>query len=142
MTWRTNLHLTMGYALLMERADPNTERRELPRVSAEGFQVDLRPQGRLARMQAQAVDFNRYGIAVVTTTALKERKKVYVTLRLGDLQLDSLVGVVHNCCQHEGGFRCGIRFKTHAELQTDRALVESLLTSMEQLASALEPSSA
>lgn len=122
----------------MVLADPKTERRELSRVNAEGFQVELRIQGRLARLQAQAVDFNRYGIAVVTESPLKERKKVYVTLRFGDLQLDNLIGVVHNCCQHQGGFRCGIRFKTHAELQTDRALVEALLTSMEDMARTLE----
>ena len=126
----------------MVLAVPTNERRELSRVNAESFQVELRPQGRLARVRAQPVDFNRHGIGVVTTAPLKERKNVYLKLRLGDLQLDNLIGVVHNCSQHEGGFRCGIRFKIHAELQTDRVLVETLLTSMEDLARTLEASEA
>ena len=121
----------------MRVANLSKERRELSRFSADGFEVDIRPRGRLARLRARAVDFNRHGIAVVTTSPLKERKSVYVTLQVGDLRLDNLVGVVHNCCQQDGGFRSGIRFRTQAELQTDRFLVETILGRMEDLARTL-----
>jgi len=123
----------------MVPANPPQERRALSRFSVTGFAVDIRIQGRLARLRAEAVDFNRHGMAVLTETPLKERKNVYLTLRVGDdLRLDNLHGVVHNCCTHEGRFRCGIRFRTHTALQTDKALVEAVLTRMEGVAMSQE----
>ena len=96
--------------------------------------MEIRLQGRLARLPAEALDFNRYGIAVLTEIPLKLHKAVYLTLRWGELRLDNLAGVVHNCCKHNQRFRCGIRFRVHAVLQTDRPVVEAMLTSMEALA--------
>jgi hypothetical protein len=118
----------------------NRDRRELPRISAEQIEVELRPQGRLARFRAQAVDFNRYGIAVLTEVPLKQQKTVYVTLRCGELRVDNLPGVVHNCCQQDQSFRSGIRFRIQAELKTDRPLLEALLTRLESTAPEVTPS--
>jgi len=118
----------------------NRDRRELPRIRADAIEVEVRPQGRLARMRARAVDFNRYGVAVLTEVPLKLQKTVYITLRCGDLRLDNLVGVVHNCCAQDQSYRSGIRFRIHAELKTDRPLVEAVLTSLESLAPKIIPS--
>ena len=94
----------------------------------------------MVRLRAQAVDFNRYGIAVLTDVALKLQKTVYISLRCGDLRLDNLAGVVHNCCTQEQSYRSGIQFRIHAELKTDRPLVEAILTSLETTALTVTPS--
>ena len=119
---------------------PNRDRRELPRIRADGIEVEVRPQGRLVRLQAQAVDFNRYGMAVLTDVPLKLQKTVYISLRCGDLRLDNLAGVVHNCCPQDQSYRSGIQFRIHAELKTDRPLVEALLTNLETSALKVTPS--
>ncbi len=119
---------------------PNRDRRELPRIRTDEIEVDVRPQGRLVRLRAQAVDFNRYGVAVLTDVPLKLQKTVYISLRCGDLRLDNLAGVVHNCCPQEHSYRSGIQFRIHAELKTDRPQVEALLTSLDSSSTSKAPS--
>ena len=47
----------------------NSDRRSLPRLPAERLQVGLRQRGRLTRTSVSVLDFNRFGIAVLSTTA-------------------------------------------------------------------------
>ncbi|MEZ5557409.1 MAG: hypothetical protein R3E86_02535 [Pseudomonadales bacterium] len=107
------------------------DRRSLPRLPSVGIEVGLRPKGRLTRLSARALDFNRFGIAVCTDEPLKQHRTVYVSLRCGTVRLDNLPGVVHNCTPQDGEFRSGIRFRTHDQLATDRQALEHSLLRLE-----------
>lgn len=107
------------------------ERRQRPRADGAQIDVALRPRGRLAALHAEAVDFNRHGMAVRTRQPLDKDRTVYLSLRCGDIRLDHLVGVVHNCVQRDGHYRSGIRFRPSSELQHDRRRVEVLLANLE-----------
>ncbi len=93
--------------------------------------VSLRPRGRLGSIEAEAVDFNRYGIGVITATPLDKDRTVYLRLCCGGMRLDNIVGVVHNCVRQSGGYRSGIRFRPSSELQQDSVEVESVLAGLE-----------
>jgi len=107
------------------------DRRRSSRVDGTGIAVALRPRGRLGAIAADAVDFNRHGIAVRTAMPLTKERLVFVNLRWGDLRLDNLVGVVHNCVRQGNMYRTGIRFRPSSELQRDRQLVEVALSGLE-----------
>jgi hypothetical protein len=113
-------------------SDLPTDRRRSERFDADGITVSLRPRGSLTAQSARAVDFNRHGIAVHTEQPLPKDRPVYLSLRCGELRLDNLVGVVHNCVRQGARFRSGIRFRPSSELQRDRRQVERLLESLEQ----------
>jgi len=107
------------------------DRRRAPRFDGSRISVALRPRGRLGAIAAQAVDFNRHGIAVHTAAPLTKDRLLYLTLRCGDLRLENLVGVVHNCVRQGGMYRSGIRFRPTSELQRDKQQVEQVLTAIE-----------
>lgn len=112
---------------MMNPAPPLLERRQELRLHGEGLSVTLRPRGRLSALAADAVDFNRHGIAVHTDQPLSKDRTVYLTLRCGNVRLDQLVGVVHNCVRQGRRYRSGIRFRPSSELQRDRVRVQELL---------------
>ena len=109
----------------------NSERRTLPRFAGQHLKVGLRQRGRLTRTPATVLDFNRFGIAVLIREPLAKEKQVFLTLRCGDLHLDNVIGVVHNCIVQEDGYRCGIQFRTRSDLQFDKDLVENALMHLE-----------
>lgn len=123
----------------MNVAQPPLERRREPRLQGEGLTVTLRPRGRLTALPADAVDFNRHGIAVRTDQPLGKDRTVYLTLRCGDIRLDHLVGVVHNCVRQGQRFRSGIRFRPSSGLQRDRIRVQELLGWLESSLVVQEP---
>lgn len=104
--------------------------------------VALRPRGRLGAIAAEAVDFSRHGIAVHTDQPLAKDRTIYLTLCCGEVRLDNLVGVVHNCVRQGGRYRSGIRFRPSSELQRDRAHVEHVLASLEASLTTQEQDSA
>lgn len=108
------------------------DRRSHHRFPGELLGVSLRLRGRLVAVQANAVDFNRHGVAVLTDAPLDKDRTVYVSLRCGELRLDHLVGVVHNCVRRGERYRSGIRFRPSSELQHDRLRVETLLGGLEE----------
>jgi len=110
---------------------PLDDRRRNPRLDGADIAVALRPRGRLGDIAAQAVDFNRHGIAVFTDQSLAKDRTIYVSLRCGEHRLDNLVGVVHNCVRQGGHYRSGIRFRPSSELQRDRMQVEEVLSCLE-----------
>jgi hypothetical protein len=110
---------------------PVDDRRRNPRLDGADIAVALRPRGRLGAIAAQAVDFNRHGIAVHTDQPLAKDRTIYLSLRCGQHRLDNLVGVVHNCVRQGGHYRSGIRFRPSSELQRDRMQVEELLVCLE-----------
>lgn len=55
--------------------------------------------------------------------SLAKHRTVFLSLRQGNLAVENLVGVVHNCTAHKRGYRLGIRFRTESELQLDPAQV-------------------
>lgn len=108
------------------------DRRDRQRLDAAPLAVSLRPRGRLLAVAAEALDFNRHGIAIATDKPLGKDGKVYLSLRCGELRVDHLVGVVHNCVRMGGRYRSGIRFRPASDLQRDRQEVEALLAGLER----------
>lgn len=109
------------------------DRRSKVRLDGRRIAVTLRPRGRLGTCAAEAVDFNRHGMAVHTAAPLEKDRLVYLSLRCDGVRLDNLVGVVHNCVRQGAVYRSGIRFRPGSGLQQDRRLVESMLASLEQV---------
>ena len=109
----------------------NSERRSLPRFSDRNLEVILRQRGRLSRWQTTVLDFNRFGLAVLIDEPLEKEKQIFLSLRFGDVHLDNVIGVVHNCIAQRGGYRCGIQFRTRSALQFDKDLVENTLALLE-----------
>ncbi|MFU8817763.1 MAG: hypothetical protein ACNA7W_20650, partial [Pseudomonadales bacterium] len=128
-----------GDPLPRARQQPETgfaDRRRQPRFEAAGLDVRLRSKGSLAAIPARPLDFNRFGVAVQTGHPLAKDRTVYLSLRCDGLQVDGLVGVVHNCLRQGEYFRSGIRFRLASNLQRDRQQIEQLLGLMED---ALQP---
>lgn len=117
----------------MTSSHPVNDRRSQVRLDGRRIAVTLRPRGRLGTCSAEAVDFNRHGIAVHTAAPLEKDRLVFLSLRCDEVRLDNLVGVVHNCVRQGSVYRSGIRFRPGSELQQDRRLVESMLTTLEQV---------
>lgn len=115
----------------MTRRQPPEDRRDRLRFDGSRMHVALRPRGRLGVVTAQAVDFNRHGIAVQTDAPLDKDRVVFLNLRCDQVRLDNVVGVIHNCVQRGPGFRCGIRFRPTSELQHDRTEVQAMLVELE-----------
>lgn len=107
------------------------DRRRDERLDGAHIAVALRPRGRLGAIAAEAVDFTRHGIAVHTDQPLAKDRTVYLSLCCGDVRVDHLVGVVHNCVRRDGRYRSGIRFRVSSDLQRDRVQVEALLACLE-----------
>lgn len=115
----------------MTSGQSSNDRRRLPRFDGSEMTVALRPRGRLVALSARAVDFNRHGIAVHTATALEKDRQVYLSLRCGEVRVDNLVGVVHNCVRQGRHYRSGIRFRPASGLQQDKQQVEAILACLE-----------
>ncbi len=96
-----------------------------------GLHVELRLSGRLARTRVEPVDFNRFGIAILVDEPIAKDKKIFLSLKHGQLVLENVVGVVHNCIAKGGRFRCGIQFRTRSEMQLDKEWVERVLLDLE-----------
>ncbi len=107
------------------------ERRSKPRFQTVGLLVSVRRKGRLTRLQGTATNFNRHGIAVVVDQPLSKDAVVYLSLRNGDIQLENVVGIVHNCSSQSHGYRCGIQFRPHSQNQFDCDHVEKTLAILE-----------
>lgn len=110
------------------------DRRQTPRSPAAALSVTLRPKGRIGSMTAEAVDFNRYGIAVRAAQALTLEQPVFLNLACEDVRVDQIVGIVHNCLRLGEAYRIGIRFRLNSPLQRDRPLIERQLSCLEALA--------
>jgi len=109
------------------------DRRALPRIPVVGMTATVRVSGRFVRQSATVVDFNREGATLRLDTALRTEKPVYVSVSKPPLHLDSIVGVIHNCRPAEdGGFRCGVQFRTGSRLQFDREATEAMLREIER----------
>ena len=107
------------------------ERRNQPRYPSDGLMVYVRKKGRFGQLEGLAVDFNRHGLALVIDQPLPKDGLVFISLASGELRIKDVLGVVHNCCSSPGGYRCGIQFRTRAELQMDQATVEQELIILE-----------
>ena len=107
----------------MSAAVPQADRRSRVRNACDGLAVTLRVRGQWFTRPAVALDFSREGIALLWPNSLAKQRTVFLSLRQGELAIENLVGVVHNCTPHERGYRLGIRFRTDSELQLDSGLV-------------------
>ncbi len=107
------------------------ERRSNSRFPGQGLYVGVRRKGRLHRLDAAAQDFNRHGVAILLDQPLPKDTTVYLTLACGDLRIDQIIGVVHNCISQRNGYRCGIQFRTQSSLQFDQNTVECSLRQLE-----------
>jgi hypothetical protein len=112
--------------------DAGAERRRLARWASRNLTVWVRPKGRLRRRQAHAVDFNRYGLALLSRLPLRIDQTVLVRLHHPQLKMNSnVVGVVHNCVRHDDGYRCGIRFRVTSRQQRQGGHIETALVQLE-----------
>ncbi len=114
------------------------ERRSKPRYSTDGLLVSVRKKGRMGQLQGLAQDFNRHGLAMIIDQPLPKDATVYVCLVSGDLRLDNVIGVVHNCIGMAKGYRCGIQFRTNSDLQMDQEFTEQELYILEARFKALQ----
>ena len=108
-----------------------SDRRSLLRYSTDKILVNLRPKGHFHQVSGQVVDFNRHGVAIVTSSAMPMDRFVFVTLQCGSIKAEKVVGVVHNSTRGDFGFRSGIRFRTQSQMQQDAERVETQLAAME-----------
>jgi PilZ domain-containing protein len=115
------------------------ERRSRPRFPSDGLLVCVRKKGRLGRLEGLAQNFNRHGLAMVVDQPLPKDSTVYLSLFTSDIKLDNVIGVVHNCTSTQAGYRCGIQFRIHSNLQMDQALIEHELTILEARFKTLGP---
>lgn len=115
----------------MSSTPANSDRRTFPRFNGRDLEVGLRPRGRLSRIPVTVLDFNRFGIAVLLAEPLQKEKQIFLTLKCGELHLDNVIGVVHNCIAQRDGYRCGIQFRTRSDLQFDKDQVETALLLLE-----------
>ncbi len=120
----TTIH-SMAHSVLAER-------RALPRLPAEGMLVRVRRKGRIGRLEGIARDYNRHGIGLVLDQPLPKDATVYISMVCGDDRLENVIGIVHNCLALDGGYRCGIQFRTTSHLQMDRCAIELALTQLER----------
>lgn len=116
----------------MTAGRPPRDRRAWPRLDASPLTASLRVRGGLIHRRVVALDFNRYGIALRCAQPLERDRRVYLTLCCAEVQVQNVVGVVHNCLALGGAFRCGIRFRPGSALQLDRLRVEDQLARLEQ----------
>ena len=107
------------------------DRRRKPRHDVEGLLVCVRRKGRLAKLIGMAVDFNRFGLAVVTDQPLSRETLVYLSITTPMAKIDNVIGVVHNCISQDTGYRCGIQFRTASPLQDEPSRIEHELTQLE-----------
>ncbi len=108
------------------------DRRSQPRFRGLHLTAQLRLKGQFGRTPVQVLDFNRHGLAVRSDRPLPKDQVVFLSLDDGQQTLDRVIGVVHNCLDQDGGFRCGILFRTQSSLQFDREMVEKQLRVMER----------
>jgi hypothetical protein len=108
-----------------------SERRSLPRFEGRNMEVGLRQRGRFTRSSATVIDFNRHGVALLSREPLQKEKQIFLSLRCGEVFLDNVIGVVHNCIPQADGYRCGIQFRTRSNLQFDKDHVEHALRLLE-----------
>lgn len=109
-----------------------SERRANPRFDAIGIRASIKVKGQFGVLTAEALDFNRHGMAVLIDRELAKNKSLLVTLRCNDVFVGGVVGVVHNCHQSESGYRCGIQFRTQSVVQLDAAETERALLALER----------
>ena len=108
------------------------DRRPTPRRSSRGLTATIGQRFRLRRIIADVLDFNRHGMSLKMERPLPTEHPIDIELDFGDLHIEGIVGVIHNCrCLDEGGYRCGIQFRTSARTQLDRNLVRQQLTRLE-----------
>jgi PilZ domain len=87
---------------------------------------------RIGSCQGTVIDFNRHGITIESSQRLPINKPLFVNLRYGRVDTETIVATAHHCHSLEGGrYRCGIRFRTDSHLQLDRDEVESALQNVE-----------
>ena len=109
-----------------------SERRANPRFDGTGVRATIKVKGQFGVLSAEALDFNRHGMAVVLDKALSKKKSLLITLKRGNMFIGGVVGIVHNCRESSEGFRCGIQFRTQSVIQLDQAETERQLRQMEQ----------
>jgi hypothetical protein len=115
----------------MRTSSRQPERRIHPRFDGREMRATVRQRGRIARSESTVVDFNRFGIALLTRRRLPKNKPIFLNLECHGIRLDNVVGVVHNCIDQAGEYRCGIQFRTRSELQLDQRQVEEALLRLE-----------
>jgi hypothetical protein len=108
------------------------DRRAIPRFPVTGMTATLRVSGRFSRHDATVIDFNREGATLLLSEPVSASRPIYLSLAKPPLRLDGIVGAIHNCRPAaDGGYRCGVQFRTRSLLQLDRESTERELIRLE-----------
>jgi len=114
------------------------DRRVLKRLPAGEVAVTLRLGYRLGRVPAVVLDFNRHGMAVRTEQPLPSHGTVDLALECRSVRITGVVAVIHNCrVLGDGGYRCGLQFRTDDRTQLDRVHIRQALTRLEETLASL-----
>jgi hypothetical protein len=108
------------------------DRRRAPRLVSELLRVSIRQRRSFRRRSATVLDFNRHGIALLTSQAW--RSNAQLTLELshhGVINSLKVLGIVHNSVPLAEGFRIGIRFRPQFRHQFDSERIEAYLAALE-----------
>jgi len=110
------------------------DRRALTRLPAADLTATIWLGYRAGRIKAAAIEFNRYGMAVRTSQPLPAHGSVELTLECGGTVIHGVVAAIHNCgVLAEGGYRCGLQFRTDAPTQFDRDHIRRALANIEEM---------
>jgi hypothetical protein len=114
----------------------SSERRSLSRLPADELIATLWLGYRQGRIKATALEFNRHGMAVRTEHPLPAHGTVELALECRSIRIQHVVAVIHNCRSLlDGGYRCGLQFRTDARTQFDREKIRSGLSLLEEMLS-------
>ncbi len=95
--------------------------------------VSVRRKGRLGRLTGMAIDFNRHGLGLVLDQPLPKDAIVFLSITGATLQVNNVIGVVHNCTSIDVGYRSGIQFRTTSEFRDDQDAIENQLNMLEEI---------
>lgn len=110
-----------------------TERRQHPRCETRGLTATIGQAFRWNRITADVLDYNRYGMSLRLTRPLATDQTIDIELDFGTMHIAGVVGVIHNCRGlRDGGYRCGIQFRTGARTQLDRNQIRAQLARLER----------
>jgi len=102
-------------------AAPLIDQRLSERLLASEMTLRVFLNGHQIRTPLIVLDYNRDGIAFISSAHLGSRQNIRLSLALDDHQVGPVEATVHNCRKLKtGDYRCGIQFRADSPKQLDR----------------------
>ena len=97
------------------------EKRVSKRLEAFGMSLQVTLNGHRVKTPLSVLDYNRNGIAFISSVHLGYSQKVRLSLQLKNNRVGPIEVSIHNCRKLKSGeFRYGIQFRTNSTNQLDR----------------------